>query len=213
MSKIEISGLLAALVALMGLAACGGGSASASGSVAVSEDGVSGSATASVPGATVTAEGSHSTYGGTEGTYHEGGTYHGTTAGGWAPAPTGTCVEDWVHMPILINFPTGGTHMDTQSRVVLQELVRSAQARPDLRAVRVEGHADRCGREANNMVLSQQRAEVVAAELVALGVPRERITTIGFGSQHPRANDDCTPQFELSRAVNRRVEFSLLVCR
>lgn len=208
MSKIEISGMLASLMVLSALVGCGG-SATASGSVGVSENGVeaNASASASVPGAELSADASHSaTYGGTA-------TATTPTSGGWAPAPAGTCVEEWVHMPILINFPTGGTHMDTQSRVVLQELVRSAQARPDLRAVRVEGHADRCGREANNMVLSQQRAEVVAAELVALGVPRERITTIGFGSQHPRANDDCTPQFELSRAVNRRVEFSLLVCR
>lgn len=126
---------------------------------------------------------------------------------------TGTCAEEWIHMPVLINFPTGGTEMDAQSRLVLDELVRSAQGRSDLRAVRVEGHTDRCGREASNMQLSQSRAEVVAMELVRLGVPRERIMTIGYGSTQLRANDDCSPRHELSRATNRRVEFSLLVCR
>lgn len=126
---------------------------------------------------------------------------------------TGTCVEEWIHMPVLINFPTGGTEMDAQSRAVLDELVRSAQGRPDLRAVRVEGHTDRCGRESNNMALSQSRAEIVAMELVRLGVPRERIMTVGYGSTQLRANDNCDRQHELSRATNRRVEFSLLVCR
>jgi OOP family OmpA-OmpF porin len=125
----------------------------------------------------------------------------------------GTCTEEWIHMPVLINFATGGTEMDAQSRMVLDELVRSAQGRPDLRAVRVEGHTDRCGREATNMALSQSRAEVVATELVRLGVPRERIMTVGYGSTQLRANDDCSPSHELSRATNRRVEFSLLVCR
>jgi len=208
MSKIEISGMLASLMVLSALVGCGG-SATASGSVGVSENGVeaNASASASVPGAELSADASHSaTYGGTA-------TATTPTSGGWAPAPAGTCVEEWVHMPILINFPTGGTQMDAQSRAILDELVRSAQTRTDLRAVRVEGHTDRCGNEANNMVLSQQRAELVASELVARGVPRERIMTIGYGSQIPRANDECTRAHELSRQVNRRVEFSLLVCR
>lgn len=205
----KISGTMVSLLAATSLiaGACGG-SASASGSATVSEDGVSAnaSASASVPGAELSADASHSaTYGGT------------TTAGGqqgaWAAAPTGACTEEWIHMPIIINFPTSGSQMDAQSRAVLDELVRSAQTRTDLRAVRVEGHTDRCGSEANNMVLSQQRAEMVAGELVALGVPRERVMTIGYGSQMPRANDACDRAHELSRATNRRVEFSLLVCR
>ena len=59
------------------------------------------------------------------------------------------------------------------------------------------------------------RAVTVANELVVMGVPRERITTVGFGSQMPRANEQCNRQQreELSRNMNRRVEFSLLVCR
>lgn len=124
-----------------------------------------------------------------------------------------TCIEEWVHMPVLINFPTGGAVVDVQSRAILDELVRSAQTRTDLRAVRVEGHTDRCGHEANNMALSQQRADSVAAELVTMGVPREQIMTVGYGDQQPRANDACDRAHELSRATNRRVEFSLLVCR
>ncbi len=128
---------------------------------------------------------------------------------------TGPCTEEWVHMPVLINFPTGGAELDAQNRAILGEVVRTAQSRTDIRRVRVEGHTDTCGSEVGNMALSQTRAEAVAAALVELGVPRELLETVGFGSTQPRANEECEQrrQEELSRQTNRRVEFSILVCR
>ena len=123
------------------------------------------------------------------------------------------CAESWGHMPMLITFPTGGSIIDAQNREILRELVRSAQARSDIRAVRVEGHTDTCGNELNNQALSQQRADSVRAELVTMGVPSDMISTIGYGSQQPRANESCGRDQTLSEQTNRRVEFSLLVCR
>lgn len=128
-------------------------------------------------------------------------------------APTVVCAEQWVHMPMLINFPTGGSTLDEQNRVILQEMVRTAQSRTDIRRVRVEGHTDTCGNELNNMQLSQSRAVSVANELVVMGVPREMIETVGYGSTQPRANEACERTQQLSEQTNRRVEFSLLVCR
>lgn len=121
-------------------------------------------------------------------------------------------------MPVLINFPTGGAELDAQNRAILQEVVRTAQAREDIRRVRVEGHTDTCGAEVNNMSLSQTRSERVAAALVEMGVPREVLETVGYGSTQPRANEDCATRdsrssTELSRQTNRRVEFSILVCQ
>ena len=123
------------------------------------------------------------------------------------------CAEQWVHMPMLITFPTSGSDLDYQNREILRELVASAQARSDIRGVRVEGHTDTCGNELNNMMLSQNRATSVANELVMMGVPRDMISTIGYGSTQPRANESCGRQQQLSEQTNRRVEFSLLVCR
>jgi outer membrane protein OmpA-like peptidoglycan-associated protein len=127
-----------------------------------------------------------------------------------------SCVEQWVHMPMLINFPTGGSELDAQNRAILQEMVSTAQGRTDIRRVRVEGHTDTCGNEMNNMQLSNNRAVTVANELVMMGVPREMLETVGYGSTQPRANEDCDRrqrQEELSQQTNRRVEFSLNVCR
>lgn len=134
------------------------------------------------------------------------------------PVSTGPCTEEWVHMPVLINFPTGGAELDAQNRAILAEVVRTAQSRQDIRRVRAEGHTDTCGNEVGNIALSQQRAENVALALVEMGVPRELIETVGYGSTQPRANEACDSrqgrsQTELSRQTNRRVEFSILVCR
>ncbi|MBZ0120220.1 MAG: OmpA family protein [Sandaracinaceae bacterium] len=131
------------------------------------------------------------------------------------PQPTGPCTEEWVHMPVLIGFPTGGAEIDAQNRAILQEVVSTARSRTDIRRVRVEGHADTCGQEVNNTALSTARADTVAAELVTMGVPREMLETVGYGSTQPRANEACERRRtdELSRQTNRRVEFSILVCR
>jgi outer membrane protein OmpA-like peptidoglycan-associated protein len=123
------------------------------------------------------------------------------------------CAEQWVHMPMLLDFPTGGSELDYQNRQILDELVRSAQARNDIRRVRVEGHTDTCGNELDNRALSESRATSVASELVRMGVPRNLISTIGYGSSQPRANESCGRHQRLSEQTNRRVEFSLLVCR
>ncbi len=129
------------------------------------------------------------------------------------PTTQPSCAEAWVHMPMLINFPTGGAELDMQNRLILQEMVRTAQSRSDIRRVRVEGHTDTCGNELNNMVLSNNRAVSVANELVTMGVPRDMIETVGYGSTQPRANESCGQRQDLSQQTNRRVEFSLLVCR
>lgn len=204
-------------------AGCGGASAAAGASV--NSDGtVSADAEVDTPGGSLSASADSS--GGASATASGGG-YSATTVSGGAVdstsyaqpvqgyATTGGCTEQWVHMPMIINFPSGGSIIDAQNRAVLQEMVRGAQGRPDIVAVRVEGHTDHCGREVNNIALSQQRAEAVAMELVSMGVPRERVQMVGYGSSMPRANEDCNRQGreELSRNMNRRVEFSLLVCR
>jgi len=191
----------------LAMAGCGG---SASAGATVSSDGtVSADATVSTPGGRVSADYSATAVsGGSVDT-----TAYAQPTTGYAT--TGGCTEEWVHMPMIINFPSGGAVVDAQSRLVLQEMVRSAQTRTDIVAVRTEGHADHCGREANNIVLSQQRAEAIAMELVTMGVPRDRVQMIGYGSSMPRANEDCSRHGtdDLSRNMNRRVEFSLLVCR
>ena len=67
------------------------------------------------------------------------------------------------------------------------------------------GHADRSGSAQYNQRLSQRRADAVAAELVARGVPRNIIMVSAYGESRPlvpTADGVREPQ-------NRRVEIVL----
>jgi peptidoglycan-associated lipoprotein len=65
------------------------------------------------------------------------------------------------------------------------------------------GHADERGTEEYNLQLSNRRAAAVKRYLVDLGVPANRMETVGYGENRPVANG----QDEASWAQNRRVEF------
>lgn len=70
------------------------------------------------------------------------------------------------------------------------------------RRLTIEGHTDAQGSEADNLLLSERRAEAVKAYLVIQGVDSARVSTVGRGMQVPVA-DNATPE---GRQRNRRVE-------
>jgi len=70
----------------------------------------------------------------------------------------------------------------------------------------VAGHTDSTGSNAYNQQLSERRAESVARYLLSKGVIEARIESVGFGEDHPIADNST----DAGRALNRRVELSLL---
>ena len=66
----------------------------------------------------------------------------------------------------------------------------------------LQGHADYKGSDAYNEKLGMDRAEAVRQELIALGIPAERLSTVSFGESRPIYAE----QEDWARAVNRRVE-------
>ncbi|MDE2505160.1 MAG: OmpA family protein [Burkholderiales bacterium] len=72
--------------------------------------------------------------------------------------------------------------------------------------VSVEGHTDSDGTEAHNQALSEARAESVAEALVARGVDRSRIVTVGYSFNRPVASNAT----EDGKRLNRRVEIIVL---
>lgn len=56
-------------------------------------------------------------------------------------------------------------------------------------SVLIEGRADSTGTAAHNLPLSARRADAVEAQLVTLGVPRDRIETRFFGDANPIATN------------------------
>lgn len=99
-------------------------------------------------------------------------------------------------------FGNGDDYRD-QSRAqrVIGEV---AQLAKETRAiVRVVGYTDERGTQGRNSPLAQARANKVASALVALGVPRNRLVTVGR-STGPDISPSTGPD-----SANRRVEFEI----
>ena len=69
----------------------------------------------------------------------------------------------------------------------------------------VEGHTDSSGSDAINQPLSQRRAQAVANNITSTGVDASRITTTGYGSTQPVADNTTAA----GKAANRRVEVAI----
>jgi outer membrane protein OmpA-like peptidoglycan-associated protein len=108
-----------------------------------------------------------------------------------------------VNLPnVLFGFNSAALTEDGQQKVtrIATVVTQNAQGKRLL----IEGHASRESdrSEERNQQLSEERAEAVAAALSSAGITRERITTRGFGSTRPVADNAS----EEGRRQNRRVE-------
>jgi len=70
----------------------------------------------------------------------------------------------------------------------------------------VSGHTDSSGSPGHNKELSGRRAAVIARELVARGIAKNEIISVGMGSDRPLVKPDDTPA---KKAKNRRYEIQL----
>ena len=85
----------------------------------------------------------------------------------------------------------------------LGAVASSLSARAELPRIVVEGHTDVRGVPRTNRAPSRRRAQAVADELVARGVPADRIEVVGAGESRPLVRGART---EAEHARNRRVE-------
>ncbi len=101
-----------------------------------------------------------------------------------------------------IFFASSTDYRDAQTtRSTLDELARLTLSTDAL--IRVVGYTDEAGVAARNQTLSQQRADKVAEELTARGVPRNRLVAVGRST-----TIDLAPRSGAS-STNRRVEFEI----
>ena len=110
--------------------------------------------------------------------------------------------------PIVLEnifFDTGKSELKPTSYLELDRLYQFLLQQEDLR-IEIQGHTDDIGSDANNIKLSQERAEAVKDYLVNKGVAADRIEAQGYGESSPIA-DNTT---EEGRRQNRRTSFLLL---
>ncbi len=109
--------------------------------------------------------------------------------------------DEWMlSLSALILFGFNDHQLTDESRERVQQLGKGLMD-IGITRIRIEGHADNMGDPEYNLWLSQQRADAVAMEISALGLPRDTVLTQGLGSMFPVASNDTRE----GRAQNRRV--------
>ena len=101
----------------------------------------------------------------------------------------------------VAHFDSASHRLKPAERALLDAIVEAAKRCSQARIV-IAGHTDSEGSRASNIWLSSRRAFAASNYLIAHGVARARITTLGYGDDRRVVENDSTPQ---GRARNRRV--------
>jgi outer membrane protein OmpA-like peptidoglycan-associated protein len=104
-----------------------------------------------------------------------------------------------------VHFESGSASLTPDSYTVLDQVVKSLLAYPEVR-IEIRGYTDNVGSFEYNLTLSQKRAESVRQYLLNSGISPDRLTAKGYSEADPIANNS-TPE---GRAANRRIEFRRL---
>ena len=108
-----------------------------------------------------------------------------------------------------IRWALGSAQLDPQARAELDLLAEKLNVNPGVN-IEVGVHSDGRGNAEDNMRITQQRADAIAAYLRNKGVAKERVLARGFGSA--RLLNHCAPGVQCSEeehAVNRRNEYTV----
>lgn len=101
-----------------------------------------------------------------------------------------------------ILFDVGSATIKPGSYAFLNELIEVLQSRRTLK-LEIHGHTDSDGTDADNLSLSERRANAVRDYLVGKGVEAKRLSVKGYGESKPLRRGNT----EQDKATNRRVEF------
>jgi OmpA-OmpF porin, OOP family len=100
-----------------------------------------------------------------------------------------------------VHFKTGGSDLTDLSAAQLKNMVAISKAYPSA-TFKFGGYTDNTGNAANNVTLSQKRADAVSGMVVKLGAAATAVAGAkGFGDQYP-LGDNATKE---GKAMNRRV--------
>ncbi len=84
----------------------------------------------------------------------------------------------------MVYFALDSADLDAEDQAMLDEIIAAVKENGPSKIV-VRGHTDRSGGDDYNMALSEQRAETVAAALIAGGIPADSVRTMGLGEGKP----------------------------
>ncbi len=102
-----------------------------------------------------------------------------------------------------ILFESGSDVLTTESLRTIESMAALFAEYPNT-DIEIDGHTDSSGIAANNLNLSQQRANAVRDYLIKLGISANRLSAYGFGDGVPIADNSTSA----GRKLNRRIEFN-----
>jgi outer membrane protein OmpA-like peptidoglycan-associated protein len=106
----------------------------------------------------------------------------------------------------VINFPSGSAEVPATTAAFLQNAVDDLKQLPAGHVLEIAGYTDNTGNPAENIALSQRRADAVRDALIKDGANPDTLVAKGYGSADPIASND-TPE---GRLRNRRIEYHIL---
>jgi OmpA-OmpF porin, OOP family len=104
-----------------------------------------------------------------------------------------------------VHFDFGKATLRPDSFTELEELASYLKNKENIKA-EIAGHTDNVGKDADNLKLSQQRADAIRSYLIKKGIQPVRVIAKGYGATEPVADNDT----EEGRQLNRRTEVRIL---
>lgn len=101
-------------------------------------------------------------------------------------------------------YNTASFELDSRSNSELNKVADFLNDNPSVK-ISIEGHTDNEGSKSGNLRLSKNRAQSVYKYLVEKGIEESRLSTKGYGSSQPVADNES----EEGRKMNRRTEIRI----
>ncbi len=122
------------------------------------------------------------------------------------PPKKAKIVEERIEISEKVQFAYNDSTILPASNDLLNDVATVMKQHPEVKKIRIEGHASSEGNDEYNKDLSDRRAKSVMDFLVKVGVDPERMEAIGYGEERPIADNET----EEGREKNRRVEFNII---
>ena len=104
-----------------------------------------------------------------------------------------------------IYFDSNKYDLKPESTTELEKLLKLLKINPNI-IIEISGHTDDIGKDAENMVLSKNRAKSVLDYLIINGIKPANIKSLGYGETKPALPNTSAE----NRLQNRRIEIKIL---
>lgn len=132
--------------------------------------------------------------------------------------PNGVITNDFKLFPLEVDqvvrlenifYDYNKANIRPDAALELDKLVATLQDNPTVK-IELSSHTDCRGKDAYNLSLSQKRAKSAVDYIIGKGVPKDRITSKGYGESQPSESCACEQCSEDQHQRNRRTEFKVL---